>query len=80
MNEDMAYVAICKCGGIVMATMDSVERKRDVAKEVAACLRDGYEIKRITAPEVRASSFCKNRGKCMGPGEASSLKQMGLGL
>lgn len=63
MNE-MAYIAKCKCGGMVMAVVDLPEHKKDTAKEVASCLRAGFEIERMTVEEVRAHPFCENKGKC----------------
>jgi len=63
MNE-MAYVAKCVCGGLIMACVDLPERKNDTAKEVASCLRAGYEISRMTVEEVRAHKWCDNCGKC----------------
>lgn len=80
MNNGMAYVAICKCGGLVMATMDTPGRKREVAGDVARHIKLGNEIRRITADEVRAIPWCKNRGDCEGPAEAPDPRQMDLGL
>jgi hypothetical protein len=61
---DMAYIAKCKCGGMVMAVVDLPDTKKAAAKEVASCLRAGFEIERITVEEVKIIPFCKNHGKC----------------
>ena len=60
----MCYVAKCSCGGLVMAVMDLPEHKKDTAREVASCLRDGFEIEHITVEEARAHKWCDNQGKC----------------
>ena len=62
--SEMAYIAKCVCGGMIMAVVDLPDHKKDTAKEVASCLRAGYEIERLTVEEVRAHPFCENRGKC----------------
>jgi hypothetical protein len=80
MNEEMAYVALCKCGGLVMATMDGPERKKETARYVAMHIKMGHEIRHVTATEVRAMHFCKNKGGCKGPNDSPELKQMELGL
>lgn len=57
-----AYIARCKCGcgGIVMATVDIPEHAEEVAKEVAACIRDGYSVEHVTVGYVR--TFSKEAG------------------
>jgi hypothetical protein len=77
-ENEMAYVALCKCGGLVMATMDRPDRRKDAAREVAKCIRLGYAIKRMTADEVRALSWCKNNGECQGAAEPPDPRQMEL--
>ena len=64
---EMAYMAKCCCGGMVMACVDNPKHKKDTAKEVAACIRKGYSISRITVEEVREMPFCKNHGNCEEP-------------
>lgn len=65
---NMAYIAKCKCGGIVMAIVDDLkpQRRKDIAKEIASCVKDDFEIGRITCEEVRTTKWCKNHGKCQG--------------
>jgi len=58
-ENEMAYVAICECGGLVMATVDLPEYRKDVAKEVASCIKKGYEIGRMTVKKVKAAKWCK---------------------
>ena len=55
----MAYAAICKCGGVVAATMDVPEHKRDVAKTVAEWIRDELAVERISSGSVRERWGCK---------------------
>jgi len=62
--RDMAYIARCHCGGIIMACVDDPTHKQDTAKEVASCLRAGFTIDRIKCNDVKTSKWCENRGKC----------------
>ena len=64
MSKTMSYVAKCKCGGIVMATMDIPNHAEDVAKEVASCLKAGFRITRMSCERVRKAAWCENQGKC----------------
>ena len=62
-ENNPAYIARCKCGcgGIIMATIDNPEHKKDVAKEVAKCIRDGYSVEQVTIGYVRQSKLgCQN--------------------
>ena len=51
--EPMSYIARCKCGAIVMATVDKPEHAKDTAREVAECIADGLTIERVTCQCVR---------------------------
>lgn len=59
MTEDRenvpAYIARCKCGcgGIIMATVDRPEHAKDVARDVADAIRDGYTVEHVTVGYVR---------------------------
>ena len=57
-----AYIAKCKCGGIVMAC--SKNHPEDAAKAVASCIRDGFEVSQLSIEKVRTAKWCNNRGKC----------------
>jgi len=60
-EETPAYIARCKtCGAIVMATVDLPEHAKDVAKDIASCVRRGFAIEHVTVGYVRAnwSSSC----------------------
>lgn len=59
MNDDhMAYVARCRgCGAVRMAVVDNPQHARDVAREVANAIRDGYYIERGSAGWVRQQSW-----------------------
>ena len=66
MAKDMAYIALCKCGKMVMFCVDLPGRAKDTAKEVAACIRKGFEIKRVTVEAVRNElEFCMDSKKHM---------------
>ena len=47
-----AYIALCKCGAIVMATVDKPEYAGNVANDVADCIRRGFKIERVTVGYV----------------------------
>ena len=67
-TESMTYVARCAYNGVVMMTVDDLDRKKEVASAVGSCLRAGYKIERITTEQARQQEFCKHHGKCK-PGE-----------
>lgn len=68
MSRDMAYIALCKCGKVVMCCVDEPKHKKDTAKEVASCLRAGFEIKRVTVEYVRNEiEFCRDSKIHMNP-------------
>ena len=62
---EMAYMAKCCCGGMVMVCLDIPAHKKDTAQQVARCIKKGYEISRITVEEARVTSFCTNHGNCI---------------
>lgn len=49
-----AYIAIAPCGCVRMATVDVPKLAKDNAKEIAACLRFGWRIERVTVGYVRS--------------------------
>lgn len=65
-NEELtpAYIARCKCGcgAIVMATVDRPEYQKDVAKDVADAIRDGYTVEHVTVGYVHQAGFgCQHK-------------------
>ena len=56
--ENMAYIAKKPCGCIAMAVVDNPEHRRDTAKEVASCIKEGYIIERVTTDYVRENWRC----------------------
>jgi hypothetical protein len=57
--EPMTYIARKDCGCIVFAGVDTPEMRKENAKEVASCIRDGYTIERVTCQFVRETDwFC----------------------
>ncbi len=59
MSKEMAYMAKCKCGGMVAAVMDIPNHKADTAKEVAECIEAGYTVERVDSEEVRTAEWCE---------------------
>ncbi len=66
MKEDthFAYVAYCKCGGLIFASVDDEKGLQLNAKEVPKLRKAGFKIDRIDCETVRTSKWCTNRGKC----------------
>lgn len=66
MAISMAYVGRCRgCQRLVMATVDSEEHKKDVAKEVQRAIKEGLTIERMSIEAVRKADFgceCKKGG------------------
>lgn len=59
------YAGVCRiCGGWVLLVMDIPELAEETAKDVAQCVRDGYEVRRITIEAGRAMEMC--RSECPG--------------
>lgn len=49
------------CGCIVMACVDESAHAKDIAKEIARCVRAGLIIERVTVGYVRTHDFgCKH--------------------
>ena len=62
MGTGKAYVALRPCGCmaaamVVPADTDPASYKGSVAKEVAACIREGYQIEVVSCDWVRSHSF-----------------------
>lgn len=54
-TEQMAYVAlIVPCGCLVAASIDEPRHKRDTAKFVAAKIRDGFRVERVSVAAAKA--------------------------
>lgn len=62
-----AYIARCKCGTIIMATVDRPEYAEDVANDVADCIRRGFAVERVTVGYVHENGLtectCKKEGE-----------------
>jgi hypothetical protein len=78
-NEEFpAYIARCKCGAIIMATVDVPEHAAEVAKEIAKCVREGYAIERVTVGYVRqnwSDCTCKQANKGVHADAATAAAQ-----
>lgn len=53
MTDSYSYIALKDCGCLAMAMVDNPEHKRDVAKEIAKGIRQGYSFSRLTTQQVR---------------------------
>jgi hypothetical protein len=62
-TEPMAYIARAACGCIKLATVDSPRRAETNAKEIAACVKLGYTIERVTCAWVR-ENFVSSCEEC----------------
>ena len=49
----MAYVAVKPCGCMCFAASEERAKEPRVAREIAACLRDGLCLERVTDQQVR---------------------------
>lgn len=62
-SKHPCYIARHSCGGVVMMAVkpDANDKvwTRDVAKEVAACIRKGYAVETVTVEQARASTMCE---------------------
>lgn len=56
-EDQMAYRATCPHGQAVLLTADRPDMQAENAREIAACIRAGFTIDRITAEEARKSNF-----------------------
>lgn len=70
-----AYIAKCKCGGLIFAASDRPECRKDNAHDIARLINDGYSIERMTVEEVRTSNWCTNRGNCQKGAGTDEIKR-----
>ena len=49
----MSYVGRKTCGCIVAAIIDDPDHRKEVAKEIAAWIKDGLTVERVTNDYVR---------------------------
>jgi hypothetical protein len=60
MSEPGCYIGRCKCGAIVAACVDTPDRKKETAKDVAEFISDGLTVERMSVEDVRAGDWkCK---------------------
>lgn len=65
-NEPMSYIARKSCGCIVFAMVDdhtdNKEYRKDLAKELSKCVKQGLTIERVTSQYVRDNfTICKHK-------------------
>lgn len=70
MSGDMAYVGIKSCGCLGAAIVDNPNRKRDVAREVAKCIRAGLALEKLPIETVRSMPWT-----CRAHSPASQVKE-----
>ncbi len=61
---DNAYVAICKCGGLVMAAFCIADNETITKQTVAEYRVCGFEVKKMTVDDVMKMEICKYSGQC----------------
>jgi hypothetical protein len=64
LEKDLAFVAYCKCGKLIACAVDDPDHTKDTAKEVAAWIRRGDKVDKMTVELVRKADWCNNRGRC----------------
>lgn len=81
-TEEMAYVASKTCGCPVFVTVDSAEHRKDTAREIARCLRDGLAVNRMTVEAAREILSTRWFGQCEHdvPKGQTPSRQMRLGV
>ena len=52
-EELMSYIGRKPCGCVVFATIDRPEYKKDIAREIGKCLRQGLTIERMPVEQAR---------------------------
>lgn len=62
-EEQMCYVGIKPCGCCVAVCVDIPEHKKDTAKFVARCLKDGLTVERKTVEWSRKNLLMCEHGK-----------------
>ncbi len=65
-NESMSYIARKSCGCIVFAMVDdhltNKDYRKDLARELATCVKQGLIIERVTSQYVRDNfTICKHK-------------------
>ena len=62
--SEYAYIGIKKCGCVVAAVVDNPDHVKDVAKEVASCIREGLTIEHMPLEEARERLGSSIRCEC----------------
>ena len=56
-TESQTWIGLRECGCLVMAVVDTPERRRDVAKEVARAIREGLNVQKVSSQSVREMAW-----------------------
>ena len=61
-NEQQArcFIGLCKCGGIVFASVDEPQYAKDNAKEVGALIRRGFSVTTESVDVARKGRWCRS--------------------
>lgn len=77
-DQVYAYVGKCaSCGAVRFAAVDRPEDKRQVARDVAEAIRDGFVVERVTVEAARAMPWACT---CAGKGADVASPQLELGI
>lgn len=68
----MTYIGRAGCGCVRFAQVDTPDRRRYVAKEVAAAMRSGLDIERHATEAVRTMKWTKPECATHGKGPEAS--------
>ncbi len=52
MSSENAYIAVANCGCVMMAAIETPASRRDVAKEIATCIRKGFIVRHVEVNEI----------------------------
>lgn len=59
-----AYVATCKCGGMVMAAFCISDNEDVTARTIMEYLDSGFKVEKMAIDDAMQMNLCKNSGKC----------------
>ena len=74
------YIGTKACGHTVTASVDKPEHREDIAKEIAAWVRDGMTVERVSAEAARSRlHFCDCEKEAKKAKKAKSQQLLPLG-
>lgn len=58
-SEDVkAFIGRCKCGGIVFASVDKPEYRKENGEQVADLIENGFTIEHVPVETARKGKWC----------------------